>query len=85
VAEAIHQLREIVPNDSEFWPPEVAVEYGEAGDRIVDSAIQRGTDLIVVGVRSAAGHLGAATHLERATAHKIVAHAHCPVLTVRAD
>ena len=85
VAEAIHQLHEIVPNNNEFWPPEVAVEYGEAGEQIVDSAKQRGADLIVLGVRSAAGHLGAATHLERATAHKIVAHAHCPVLTVRAD
>jgi nucleotide-binding universal stress UspA family protein len=85
VAEATHQLYEVVPNDSEFWPPEIAVEYGEAGDRIVDSAKQRGADLIVLGVRSAAGHLGAATHLERNTAHKIVAHAHCPVLTVRAD
>jgi nucleotide-binding universal stress UspA family protein len=85
VAEATHQLYEIVPNDSEFWPPEVAVEYGEPGDRIVDSAKQRGADLIVLGVRSAAGHLGAATHLERKTAHKIVAHAHCPVSTVRAE
>ena len=27
--------------------------------------------------------IGAATHLERATAPKIVAHAPCPVLTVR--
>ena len=39
--------------------------------------------LIVLGVRDAAGRLGAATHLERTTAHKVVAHATCPVLTVR--
>jgi nucleotide-binding universal stress UspA family protein len=39
--------------------------------------------LTVLGVRDAAGRLGAATHLERATAHKVVAHAPCPVLTVR--
>jgi hypothetical protein len=33
-------------------------------------------------VRDASGHIGAATHLERATAHKVLAHALCPVLTV---
>jgi nucleotide-binding universal stress UspA family protein len=37
----------------------------------------------VLGVRGAAKHLAAATHLERATAHKVIAHARCPVLTVR--
>ena len=52
-------------------------------DRIVEFAKQRGADLIVMGVRSAAGRIGAATHLERAIAHKVVAHAPCPVLTVR--
>jgi nucleotide-binding universal stress UspA family protein len=49
----------------------------------VQVAKQRGADLIVLGVRDAAGRMGAATHLERATAHKVVAHAACPVLTVR--
>jgi nucleotide-binding universal stress UspA family protein len=83
VAEAIHQLYETVPQDAEPWPPEVAVEYGEPADRIIEAAKQRGMDVIVLGVRNAAGHLGAATHLERATAHKVVAHAPCPVLTVR--
>ena len=42
-------------------------------------------DLIVLGVRGASGYLNAATHLERTTAHKVVAHAPCPVLTVRAE
>jgi len=84
VAEAMHRLYEIVPRDADLdFPPEVVVEYGDPADRIVEFAIQRGIDLIVIGVRSAAGRLGAATHLERATAHKIVAHAHCPVLTAR--
>jgi hypothetical protein len=36
----------------------------------------------VLGVRAAAGHLGAATHLPWATAHKVIAQAHCPVLTI---
>jgi nucleotide-binding universal stress UspA family protein len=84
VAEAMHRLYEIVPKDARLdLPPEVAVEYGEPADRIVEFAKQRGADLIVMGVRSAAGRIGAATHLERAIAHKVVAHAPCPVLTVR--
>lgn len=84
VAEAIHQLYDTVPKDVELpFPAEVLVEYGEPAERIVESAKQRGADLIILGVRDAAGHIGAATHLERATAHKVVAHAACPVLTVR--
>jgi len=84
VAEAISRLYEIVPKGANFeFPPEVAVEYGEPADGIVEFAKLHGADLIVMGVRDAAGRLGAATHLERATAHKVVAHARCPVLTVR--
>jgi nucleotide-binding universal stress UspA family protein len=84
VAEAIHRFYEIVPEDARLaYPPEVAVEYGEPAERIVESAKERGADLIVLGVRHALRHMGAATHLERATAHKVVADATCPVLTVR--
>lgn len=84
VAEAIHQMYESVQKDVElYYPPEVVVEYGDAAERIVTAALERRADLIVLGVRDAAGHIGAATHLERATAHKVVSHAHCPVLTVR--
>lgn len=84
VAEAMHRLYEIVPKDARLdLPPEVAVEYGESAERIVEFAKERGADLIVIGVRSAAGRIGAATRLERATAYKVVAHAPCPVLTVR--
>jgi nucleotide-binding universal stress UspA family protein len=84
VAEVIHRLYEMVPDNAKLdFSPQISVEYGEPADRIVEIAKQRGADLIVLGVRDAAGRLGAATHLERATAHKVVAHAPCPVLTVR--
>jgi nucleotide-binding universal stress UspA family protein len=84
VAETIQQLYDTLPKDVDVnGPPEVAVEYGEPAERIVEAAKQRHADLIVLGVRGAEGHIGAATHLERATAHKVVAHALCPVLTVR--
>ena len=85
VAEAIHRLYEIVPNGTELaYQLEVGVEYGPPAGRIVEAARERHADLIVMGVRDAAGRLGAATHLERATAHRVVAHAGCPVLTARA-
>jgi nucleotide-binding universal stress UspA family protein len=84
VAEAIHQLYDVVPKNIELnSPPEVAVEYGDTATRILEAAEQRNADLIVLGVRDAADRLGAATHLERATAHKVVAHSACPVITVR--
>ena len=84
VAEAIHQLYETVPKDADLHvPPESLVEYGDPADRILALAKDRSSDLIVLGVRDATGRIGAATHLGRATAHKVVAHALCPVLTVR--
>jgi nucleotide-binding universal stress UspA family protein len=84
VAEMIQRLYDTVPQDARLSiPPEVAIEYGHPSEKIIDAAKRRSADLIVLGVRSAHGHLGAATHLERATAHEVVAHAPCPVLTVR--
>jgi nucleotide-binding universal stress UspA family protein len=84
VADVMHRLSTIVPKDAELWcKPEASVEYGDVAQRILSAAEERGADLIVMGVRSAVGHLGAATHLERSVAHQIVAHARCPVLTVR--
>ncbi|MGA3294782.1 MAG: universal stress protein [Candidatus Acidiferrales bacterium] len=84
VSNAIFQLHEMVPTSAELWcKPEAVVQTGNAAEKILETAKERGADLIVLGVRDNRGHLGAATHLERATAHKVVAHAACPVLTVR--
>ena len=84
VAHVLYELHEIVPENAELWcRPEAAVEYGEPAACILEAAKKRDADLIVLGVRGAEGRLGAATHLERAVAHKVVAHATCPVLTVR--
>lgn len=85
VANAMHQLYEIVPPEAELWcRPEPTVRFGNPAERILEAANELEADLIVLGVRDAAGQLGAATHLERTTAHKVVARAICPVLTVRA-
>ena len=83
-AEVFHQLYETVPKDTElFYPPEFTVKFGHPADGILEAAKQYGAGIIVMGIRDAAKHLAAATHLERPTAHKVVAHAQCPVLTVR--
>jgi len=77
-------LQKLVPPEAETWcKPEYFVERGDPGERILDLANLRGIDLIVLGAQPAKGVPGAATHLPIATAHKIVAHANCPVLTVR--
>jgi nucleotide-binding universal stress UspA family protein len=84
VANVMYELHEIVPQDAELWcRAEAVVEYGEPAARILGAAKQRDADLIVLGVRHIPGRMGAETHLERAVAHKVVAHATCPVLTVR--
>jgi nucleotide-binding universal stress UspA family protein len=84
VANIMYKLDDLVRNEAELWcRPETVVEFGDPAERILGAAKERGADLIVLGVRGAAGHLGAATHLGRTTAHKVVAHAGCPVLTVR--
>jgi len=84
ISSAMFRLHEIVPQTAESWcKPEAVVEFGSAADQILKTAKERGADLIVLGVRGSRGVPGAATHLERATAHKIVVHAECPVLTVR--
>jgi hypothetical protein len=75
-AEVINRLYQTVPKGAElrlYSPPEAAVQYGDPADRIVETAKERGSDLIVLGIRNAAGHLGTAAHLELATAHKVVA------------
>lgn len=77
-------LRKLVPPEAEIWcAPHFAVEHGAVADTILRVANERKADLIVLGVRHPSGFPGAATHLPMATAHKIVTHAGCPLLTIR--
>jgi nucleotide-binding universal stress UspA family protein len=84
------RLRELVPAEAESWcAVECLVEFGgqftspSPGERILEIAANRGVDLIVLGVRATRGALSPVTHLAYTTAQHIVAHATCPVLTVR--
>jgi nucleotide-binding universal stress UspA family protein len=77
-------LRKLVPPEVETWcKPEYLVERGDPAEKILEIGKLRDADLIVLGVRPEEGVPGAATHLAIATAHKVVSHASCPVLTVR--
>ena len=84
ISSAMFRLHEIVPGEAESWcRPDAAVRFGRADEQILKIAREREADLIVLGVRGNKGVPGAATHVERVTAHKVVAHAPCPVLTIR--
>jgi len=83
-AEVMHQLHEIVPPEAELWcRPEPVVEYGNPAKMVLAAARDRGADLIVLGVHGSPNWRGPVSPLERAIAHKVVAHSPCPVLTAR--
>ncbi|MGH9703774.1 MAG: universal stress protein [Candidatus Acidiferrales bacterium] len=83
-ASALRRMHALVPLEAEMWcEPWFMVMEGETAETILDVADDRKADLIVLGVRPPEGVPGAATHLPIATAHKLVSHAKCPVLTVR--
>ena len=80
---ALQRLEKLVPEEAGLWSsPKPSVQFGPPADCILQEAMDSKADLIVLGVRAAAGHLGAATHLPWATAHKVIVQAHCPVLTI---
>jgi len=84
VAETLHRLEKLVPPDAELWCRlEPKVEHGEPGREILATANRCGADLIVLGVRGMDTLTSVATRMERAIAYDVVAHAPCPVLTVR--
>lgn len=62
--------------------PTAFIKYGPAAEAILEAEHERGADLIVLGGKRA-DCPAASTHSPWPRAHKIVAHAHCPVLTIR--
>lgn len=80
----MERLRKIIPVDAELErESQYVVEFGKAAEQILNVAQQRNADLIVLGAKPAHGHIGSATHFASATAHTVVSHANCPVMTVR--
>ena len=77
-------MEALLPERAELrYPPEILAEFGSPAELILRTAEEREADVIVLGVQSAEGHLGAATHLGGGVAHKVIVRANCPVLTVR--
>ena len=80
----LRRLQDILPAESELWcHPEYFVEFGSPRGRILQFAADHSVDLIVLGVRAVRGSVGVSPHTAHSTAHHLVAHAGCPVLTVR--
>jgi nucleotide-binding universal stress UspA family protein len=78
----LRQLQELVPPEVQLWcEPYCLVEQGEPAEKILDVAARYRADLIILGIRPHG--VGMATHIVRPTAHRVVAGATCPVLTVR--
>jgi len=82
VTSTIRLLEKLVPEEAQLWcQPYCMVEQGDAAEKILDVAGRYHADLIVLGIRPHG--IGVATHVSRPTAHRVVAGASCPVLTVR--
>jgi nucleotide-binding universal stress UspA family protein len=76
------RLHTVLPDEGSLWrKPDFVLAYGAPAARIVDVARQIGSDVIVLGAR----HPEPArinSHLPWATAARVIAEAHCPVLTI---
>jgi nucleotide-binding universal stress UspA family protein len=84
----IRRMQQLVLPEAAAWcKVEYLVEFGNQfappAEPIVAIAEERGADLLVLGARTTSGALGTVTHLTNTTAQYVVAHATCPVLTVR--
>ncbi|HZR32649.1 MAG TPA: universal stress protein [Terriglobales bacterium] len=84
IERTVNRLTDLVSEEAGLWcTPIPMVKFGAAADCILETAADRGADLIVMGVRPATGLNGAGTHLPWAIAHRVVSLANCPVLTIR--
>jgi nucleotide-binding universal stress UspA family protein len=79
-----HRLYSLVPyRVSLLCRPTAFIKYGPAAEGILEAEHERGADLIILGVKHAGRFPAASTHSPWPKAHRIVAHADCPVLTIR--
>jgi nucleotide-binding universal stress UspA family protein len=79
----LQQLEHLAPRDEQ--PPiesELVVQFGTPSEKILQVALDRRADLIILGLRRPS-LIAATSHNPWATAYEIVCGAGCPVLTVR--
>lgn len=80
-AELTVAMKKFIPEDIfERCAAQYTVEYGNAGDEILELAAKQKVDLIVLGAHSASMM---ATHMMPGVAFRVIAAARCPVLTIR--
>ncbi len=83
IEDGVQKLRDLVPKDAGLhYPPETVMEFGNPAKLILKVAAERESDLIVLGAKPAEDRAGS-THVPWTTAHQVIAHAACPVMTVR--
>ncbi|HEX6803787.1 MAG TPA: universal stress protein [Terriglobales bacterium] len=81
---ALERLENLVPQEARLWcRPASILKFGSPGERILETAAECNSDLIVMGVRTRKALLASATHFPWSTAHRVIVEAACPVLTVR--
>jgi nucleotide-binding universal stress UspA family protein len=86
VAETLHRLEDLIPPGTELWcRPKVLVEHGFPATQIIAAANRLRCDLIVLGVRGMAALARVAGRVQSDIAYHVVAHAPCPVLTIRGE
>jgi nucleotide-binding universal stress UspA family protein len=77
------RLEQLVPLDTEQSAEmELIVEIGTPAEQILKVAARQDVDLIVMGPHSTS-HPRVSAHFPWVTAHQVLCHAYCPVLTVR--
>lgn len=82
-ASIMHELHEMIPVNADLWcRPEVMLKFGEPVRQILETAQEKGADLIVMGPHSLRGRMAAETHLNRGVSYNVVVRSRCPVLTV---
>lgn len=82
IEDDLRRLHELVPKSAPLpYATDTVIEFGSASERILKVAADREADLIVLGARPAGE--ASTTHLPWSTTYEVMAHAHCPVLTLR--
>ncbi len=79
----VRRLEQLMPRDQETpIESEFVVQFGIPSEKILQVALDKRVDLIILGLRRAS-LAGTISHMPWATAYEIVCGAGCPVLTVR--
>jgi len=79
----VRRLEQLVPGDDETpIDTEFVVQFGIPSEKILQVALDKRVDLIILGLRRAS-LAGTISHMPWATAYEIVCGAGCPVLSVR--